>query len=204
MARSHALRMMGGVLVLVAAALPALAGPWTVTRLTYTGLDKHDIVTDGSLVAWTELPSLGADEDVFVYEGGAVTRLTDDAWVGSDGHDDEVWLYDADAGTVLQLTDNDANADYGVCLDGDLVAWVGPDPVGGDSEIFLHNAATGVTTQVTENAYGDTSPALAGRTLAWLGVLDIYTRDVFMATVPGPGTLGLLAAGLAVLARRRR
>lgn len=88
------------------AANSAYATTWTVTQLTNNPYTDHNAQIDGSNVVW----------------------------YGSDGNDNEIFLYDGESIMTTQLTDNNYD-DRTPQIDGPNVVWEGFD--GNDYEIFL-------------------------------------------------------------------
>ena len=84
-------------------------------------------------------------------------------WVGNDGNDSEIYLYNHDSGSVIQLTDNDAyeNSPY---IDNNNVVWASSD--GNDNEIYLYNGSE--TIQLTDNDVDDDNPQVSNGNVAWL------------------------------------
>ena len=81
-------------------------------------------------------------------------------WLGRDGNDDEIFLYDGTS--VTQLTDNSVS-DKQPQISGSNVVWAGG--FGYNSEIFLYDGMS--TTQLTDNSEADFSPLVSGSTVAW-------------------------------------
>ncbi len=84
-------------------------------------------------------------------------------WSGWDGFDEEIYIWDAIAGT-RRLTNN-TTADRAPRIHGQWVVWEQFD--GNDYEIWVHNLATGVSRQLTNNTVADVSPALSGNHVVW-------------------------------------
>ena len=103
------------------------------------------------------------------YSGWTVIKLTKDSlndfvpqindngqvvWMGSDGNDNEIFLYDGTA--IIQLTTNsDYDGNPQINNSGHVV-WMGSD--GNDDEIFLYDGTP--ITQLTNNAYTDIMPKI--------------------------------------------
>ena len=85
------------------------------------------------------------------------------AWVGNDGNDDEIFLYDHDNASVIQLTDNDTYDSSPQIVDNNVV-WSGND--GNDREIYLYNGSE--TIQLTDNEVDDDNPQISNGNVAWL------------------------------------
>ena len=75
------------------------------------------------------------------------------AWIGNDGNDDEIFFYNDENGSVIQLTDNQTY-DSNPQVDGNSVVWSGSD--GNDREIYLYNGSE--TIQLTDNDVDDDNP----------------------------------------------
>ena len=84
-------------------------------------------------------------------------------WIGNDGNDDEIYFYDDDSGSVLQLTDNDTY-DSNPFIEGDSAVWSSND--GNDSEIYLYDGSS--TIQLTDNDVNDDNPQISDGHVAWL------------------------------------
>ena len=108
------------------------------------------------------------------YEEGLKISGDKVAWSSSDGHDQEIFLYDGTA--TFQLTDNSYD-DYGwtISTSEDKVVWSGYD--GHDEEIFLYDGNTVV--QLTNNDFYDFNPQLAGDKVVWSGY-DGYDEEIFL------------------------
>lgn len=104
-----------------------------------------------------------------------VTRLTNNGgsyvphisgssivWRGSDGSDNEIFLYDGNR--VSQLTNN-STYDSDPQVSDAYVAWINGS--GNEAEIMLYRRATGTTTQLTENGLRDDELQVSGSTVAW-------------------------------------
>jgi beta propeller repeat protein len=84
-------------------------------------------------------------------------------WIGNDGNDDEIYLYEHETGSVTQLTDNDTY-DTSPHIDGNNVVWSGYD--GNDNEIYLYNGSE--TVQLTDNDVNDDNAQVYNGNVAWL------------------------------------
>lgn len=151
------------LLPLVLAATPAASGaavgsppsPWIPTLVTTmsplpempTGFPRHN------------MPRFAADS-------GRV------AWSDSDGHDEEIYLYDAATGVTEQLTDNDLD-DTGATLAGSRLAY--RRHTGDWMEIVLRDLSTGVQ-RIVSSAPAVAAPHLAGDFLAWTEDTDYGPR----------------------------
>ena len=85
------------------------------------------------------------------------------AWIGNDGNDDEIFFYNDENGSVIQLTDNQTY-DSNPQVDGNSVVWSGSD--GNDREIYLYNGSE--TIQLTDNDVDDDNPQISNGNVAWL------------------------------------
>jgi|GEM_PF-6820905 len=85
------------------------------------------------------------------------------AWIGNDGSDDEIYFYNHEDGSVVQLTDNDTY-DSNPYIDGNNVVWASSD--GNDNEIFFYNGSE--TIQLTDNEVDDNNPQISNGNVAWL------------------------------------
>jgi hypothetical protein len=97
-------------------------------------------------VVWTADDALGGDFEIFLWRKGVVTQITDNntadyfpvnagpkiAWLGSDGHDDEVMFYNG-KGVTVRLTNNSVT-ETDLRYNGKSLVWVASD--GEDLEIF--------------------------------------------------------------------
>lgn len=97
----------------------------------------------------------------------AMNKRGDVTWLGDDGNDHEVFLYDADTGTTTQLTDNTYHdafvqwwsyLNHSVISEDGNVIWIGND---GDAEVYYYNATTGITTQLTNNTTDESNAIMA-------------------------------------------
>ena len=84
-------------------------------------------------------------------------------WIGNDGNDDEIYLYDYDNATVTRLTDNDVY-DTNPTIDGNKAVWSASD--GNDTEIYFYNGVK--TIQLTDNDVDDDRPQISDGNIAWL------------------------------------
>ena len=87
---------------------------------------------------------------------------SDVVWLGYDGNDFEVFLYDGS--TTTQLSDNS----YDDCwpqVSGSNVVWSGYD--GNDYEVLLYDGST--TRRLTDNDSNDWQPQVAGSNVVWMG-----------------------------------
>ncbi|MEO1801766.1 MAG: carbohydrate-binding protein [Cyanobacteria bacterium J06629_2] len=84
-------------------------------------------------------------------------------WIGNDGNDSEIFLYNHDAASVTQLTDNDTYENE-PRIDGNSVVWSAYD--GNDNEIYLYNGSE--TIQLTDNDVDDRNPQISDDNVAWL------------------------------------
>ncbi|NUQ62011.1 MAG: S8 family serine peptidase, partial [Pirellulales bacterium] len=87
-------------------------------------------------------------------------------WYGNDGKDYEIYLYDAVAGTVTQVTNNEVE-DTPPLVDGENIVWRRRD--GADYDIFLYNALSRATVQVTSDGMDSNDVQLAGDYIVWQG-----------------------------------
>ena len=139
----------------------------------------------------------GGDWEIFLYDGSAITQLTDNsydddypqinenghvAWQGCAGGGDcpatyigdgwEIFLYDGS--TTVRLTDNASYDGHPqISANGDVV-WQGWD--GADNEIFLYNGST--TEPLTDNSSNDIDPQInAAGHVVWVGDREIFLYD---------------------------
>ena len=95
-------------------------------------------------------------------------------WIGSDGQDNEIFLYDGQ--TTKQLTDNSYDDLNPKINDNGYVVWYGSD--GQDYEIFLYDGLT--TKQLTDNSYDDVSPQINNNGyVVWRGY-DGQDYEIFL------------------------
>ncbi len=135
-----------------------------------------------------------------VGQGWTVTQLTantyDDCypqvsgntvvWRGSDGHDNEIFLWDGMA--IQQLTDND-DGDGNARISGSNVLW--RDEQDGWGELFLHDGTA--TTRLTDNIATEYDPVVSGDNVVWYGDWS-GGRDVFLYD-HSAGTTTQISAG---------
>jgi len=152
------------------ASTSALAGAWPITQITTSGFDKRNLVVDGSMVAWTEQPSLGSDTDVFVYEGAGITWLTDDtlndeglhaaggtlAWAKGFGTYNEIMTYRG--GTITTITDNGSITSYPE-TSGTYVTWTS------NNDLYVYDGTT--VRNVTDDSTTDMHASISGSTVVW-------------------------------------
>ncbi len=96
------------------------------------------------------------DDDYPQIHNGMVT------WMGFDGNDWEIFLYDG--GLPIQLTNNNHD-DANPQIHNGMVTWEGYD--GNDREIFLYDG--GQTIQLTDNDYYDINPQIHNGMVTWQG-----------------------------------
>jgi len=141
-------------------------GAWQVTdndvEDAYPSLYELTIAwqSDGNIVyATIPDPEWGmALNPTIVAEGGRPSLWSNKiAYVASDGHDTEIFLYDIASAEILQITDNEYN-DRDVCLYEGTLVWQGYD--GNDTETFYWDRKT--IQQLTDNDIPDTEPSLWG------------------------------------------
>ena len=116
------------------------------------------------------------------------------AWLGYDGHDQEVFYYDGIQ--TIQVTNNEVN-EQDLAISDKFAAWVASD--GYDMEVYAFDFSSQATFKVTDNDIGEKDPDVSGDVVVWAD----SNGDVWMTTVPEPGTLSLLAVGGLALIRRR-
>ena len=85
------------------------------------------------------------------------------AWIGNDGNDDQIYLYDYDNASVTQLSENDGYVSNPQ-IEGNSVVWSKYD--GNDNEIYFYDGST--TIQLTDNEVDDNNPQISGGNIAWL------------------------------------
>jgi hypothetical protein len=121
------------------------------------------------------------------YSKGTVVKLTESSlddlvpkindsghvvWMGSDGNDDEIFLYDGTA--ITQLTNNSYDDDNPQINNSGHVVWEERD--GKNSEIFLYDGNT--ITQLTDNPDRDIMPQINNNgQVVWL---DETTRKIYL------------------------
>ncbi|MFH1319449.1 MAG: PKD domain-containing protein [Bacteroidota bacterium] len=97
-------------------------------------------------------------------------------WQGSDGSDNEIYLYDIINDTTIQLTNN-ALGENDPEISGNKAVWWAS--VGGNYEIFYYDGAS--VTQVTNNSVNDWYPRISGNNAVWYsnadGDYEIYLYD---------------------------
>ena len=84
-------------------------------------------------------------------------------WIGNDGNDDEIFLYNHDDASVTQITDNNTY-DNNSQIDGNSLVWSAYDD--NDSEIYLYNGSE--TIQLTDNDVDDDNPQISNGNVAWI------------------------------------
>jgi len=87
-------------------------------------------------------------------------------WYGSDGTDNEIYLYDGTS--TIQITDNtldDSNPE----ISANNIVWTAKDPAveDSDNEIYFYNGTS--TSQLTDNTVDDSSPKISGNNVVWTG-----------------------------------
>ncbi len=93
-------------------------------------------------------------------------------WMGSDGYDYEIYLYDGSF--TIQLTDNDYYDRVPEIHNG-IVIWEGFD--GYDYEIYLYDGSS--TIQLTDNDYDDRYPNVHNGVVVWYGY-DGYDYEIYL------------------------
>ncbi len=173
---------------------------WTGDGLTYfDGTNPPEQVVpgavdalqiDGRYAVW--VASDGSDDEVWLFDGSALTRLTDNdyddalpqvadgnvAWVGESGADSEIFWWDG--ASTAQLTDderNDTSPRISIGVDGVTIAWISDD---GDGEVFMYDGCG--TTRLTSDGKEDFDPSLDGNTVAWVKS-NSESDDIYLATV---------------------
>ena len=95
-------------------------------------------------------------------------------WAGSDGQDQEIFLYDGTS--ILQITNNSSNDSSPKNSDSNVV-WRGWD--GNDWEIFFYNGSS--ILQLTNNNHEDQYPQISGSNVVWHSTdgndLEIFLYD---------------------------
>ncbi|MHA2003126.1 MAG: hypothetical protein ACW960_03370 [Candidatus Thorarchaeota archaeon] len=103
-------------------------------------------------------------------------------WIGGEGLDREIFLYDASTNTIFQITDNDYVDTIPKVHEG-MVTWLGKPPDGVDYEVYLYDHNSGVTTRVTNNDLNENHPQVHEGLLTWygwdqyVGRAEIYLYD---------------------------
>ena len=138
--------------------------------------DLSPVISD-DLVAWRKSNGY---QNIEIYikdlSTDAITRLTNNlfiekqlvvhgnnaAWIGYDGNDYEIFLYDGSQ--VIQVTDNDSN-DNRVRLYGDKLVWQN----GATQDIKMYTISTGETEHITN---GGDAPDVSATHVAWLVPFD--------------------------------
>jgi hypothetical protein len=116
-------------------------------------------------------------------------------WLGYDGHDWEVFYYDGIQ--TIQVTDNEENEE-GLAISGEFAVWVGGTEY--DREVYAFDFSSQTTFKITNNEVREEDLDVSGDVVVW-----VAGGDVWMTTIPEPGTLSLLAiAGLALIRHGRR
>ena len=180
---------------------------WDLTTLTSNATNDYDYGVSGSWVAWEGFD--GHDWEIYASQwtknGGfgdpvkwtqLTNNETDDhfasvcdtgsgvnvAWVGTDGHDDEIYVVQlaSAAGSVPQITRVTTNYynDQGPQISESLVVWWADDG-NGDGEIFALDLAhlnddVKPIVNLTDNTLDDRNPVLSGRNIAWTGLRGTY------------------------------
>ena len=93
-------------------------------------------------------------------------------WAGSDGNDNEIFLYDGSE--TVQFTDNNVE-DSAPRLNGDNVVWLSGED--SQSEVFFNNGNE--TIQLTDNLTLDSGPVIDGDNIAWSSGA-VFDRQVFL------------------------
>ena len=174
------------ILLFAAAKAGAAIEPneWFFQQVTDNAYNDRYPVISGSDVVWQGWAD-NQDPEIFLYDGIATTRLTDNADY-EDEHDvydskvvwwddDRIMMYD---GTdVVVLADEGA---YSARINGSYVVWDAYD--GADYEIYLHNLDANETIQLTDNTYDEWSPNISGSYVVWYGhdggSSEIYLYDI--------------------------
>jgi len=94
--------------------------------------------------------------------------------------DSEIYLYDKEKGSIVQITNNDYDDRLPFVSDLDYVVWMGYD--GNDQEIYLYDYASGSTTQLTDNLYNDEMPYISSNFVVWQGKVD-GQYEIFRAAI---------------------
>jgi len=127
-------------------------------------------------------------------------------WEGHDGHDWEIFLYDASIGVVQQLTNNQTDDrlpdNYKFAGGTTYVAWSAvPDPTdpndpdggtgpdyGPDREMYLYDTSTGSLRRLTYNDYDDKGAQVSASHVAWWGETptdqDVFLYDIAVGGAP--------------------
>ena len=176
-------RVVAAVAVVLALAVPASAGPIVNPDLTMFGLNlswdgtTFSATGTGVVLSWTDAAGgIGVGSPVF--GNGAID------WNGS-------------AGTLSV-----SNSVLGLMLSGNLTGFsaiLGPSP---SVAQFSGNAL--LTTSILPGMGNDVYFAIGSTDFGPTAPVGTGDADVYPSAVPEPATLGLLGAGLGVLAARRR
>jgi len=144
-----------GVFILSTFSFGSAANVYPTIKLTEN--DYHD-----------SLPQINSNGDV--------------VWLGYDGHDYEVFLYERASGNTTQLTNNDySDSSPQINSNGDVV-WLGF--VGRSNQVFLFDRASGITTQLTNSDYGALLPQInCDGDVVWLGY-DGHDYEIFLYERP--------------------
>jgi len=137
---------------------------YSIHRLTDNGGSPR--INDAGHVVWTG--SDGNDWEVFLYDGNAITQLTDNdyndssaminsngqiAWTGAIGNvDREIFFYDG--ANIIQLSDNNFDDSQPWINSSGRIIWTASD--GNDIEVFLYDGTN--ITQLTHNDFDDRNP----------------------------------------------
>ncbi|MBN2218091.1 MAG: hypothetical protein JW719_12020, partial [Pirellulales bacterium] len=187
------------------------APTWDIHHLTSNASNDYDYGVSGNYVSWEGFD--GNDWEIYLsngtYDEGGVPYViqltnndTDDrfaslydtgasvnvVWVGTDGHDDEIYLYngatDADGTpTVIRITSN-AYDDHDPQVSDSLITWWADDGEG-DNEIFVLDLAYVDNPRphiinLTDNALDDRDPVLSGRNIVWTGLRGGTNTEIFV------------------------
>jgi len=162
-----------------------------------------------STIAWTQQDIETSELTVPVYDGTSTTLLDYNglaccpdvsgskvAFVGFDGSDYEILLYDGT--TTTQLTNNNLS-DSDPRISGTNVVWNTFD--GNDSEIFAYDG--GSVRQLTDNAWPDGNPKISGDRVVWTASsLGVFVHDLSDGTttlIGGPGSVAHDISGTIVV-----
>lgn len=160
--------------------LPFMSGS-TVNQLTTNAIADEYPSLGGNVLAWERSSGPIGSSEIMMFDlvnGAGEVRLTNntvaDTRPSTDGHhvvwsqwdgldDGEIFLYDINAGTTTQLT-NDLDEDFAPVVSGRRVAWLSG---GVDPSLKVYDLVTHVTTVVATGLGGSATPDIDGPRIVW-------------------------------------
>jgi hypothetical protein len=109
-------------------------------------------------------------------------------WYSSSfGTDEEVYLYDINSNSTVQMTDNNENDDQ-PRISGDYMVWVK------DYDIYLQDINTNSSTQLTNTGVPESYPDISGDYVIWKNQFEVYLHDLNAGTTVILDNLGYLSS----------